>query len=216
MLDLKNMNIALLLKWWWKFHDPTYSKTWKTLIQYIYLQHHSICGYVPPLWKIIQKLHNLGSCSDQYSPGQQSTIRLWKDIWFENYPLSFRYPQVFNYCSNPDILLIEVINTQGAGVEFSDTLTGISLFEWNELLHTLSKISFTHDMDKLSWRWDSTGSFSVKSIYQILNYTGILTRQPLLWWSIPIPPKIRIFMWLTFRNRILTKHNLRKKRMGRE
>lgn len=30
----------------------------------------------------------------------------------------------------------------------------------------------------------------------------------LLWWELPIPPKIQIFMWLLHSNRILTKDNL--------
>lgn len=38
-----------------------------------------------------------------------------------------------------------------------------------------------------------------------------MSEQPLLCWTIPITSKIRIFMWLTFKNRILIKINLRKK-----
>lgn len=157
------------------------------------------------------KLTSLGECSVKYTPSIQSSVRFWEDIWLGDCALSSRYPQVYNSCRNKNILLSEVIATQGEGVQFTDILVGVSRIEWNELLSTLSHLSFTHEIDKLAWRWDSTGSFSVKSIYHLLNYRGVLTRQPLLLWSLPIPPKIRIFIWLTFRNRILTKTNLRKK-----
>lgn len=29
VLDLRDMNNALLLKWWWKYKDPTYDSSWK-------------------------------------------------------------------------------------------------------------------------------------------------------------------------------------------
>lgn len=35
--------------------------------------------------------------------------------------------------------------------------------------------------------------------------------KPLLWWKLPVPPKIRVFMWLVSKNRILIKHNLQKR-----
>lgn len=31
VLDLHNMNIALLLKWWWKLKDPQYTALLKTV-----------------------------------------------------------------------------------------------------------------------------------------------------------------------------------------
>lgn len=104
-----------------------------------------------------------------------------------------------------------MINSQGQNVFFSRILTGVLLNEWNHLLHTLSQISFTHSTDRLSWRWESTGTFSVKSLYNLLNFGGIATDTPFLIWSLPIPPKIKIFTWLALKNKILSKHNLSKK-----
>lgn len=93
-------------------------------------------------------------------------------------------------CLNKDVLFSEVINSQGYQVLFCDVLTGICLQEWNHILTILSNFFFTHDFDKLSWRWEATGKYSVKSLYHFLNYKGILVEQPLLWWPLPIPSKI--------------------------
>ena len=61
------------------------------------------------------------------------------------------------------------------------------------------------------FRSESNGNFSVRSLYKILNFRGIAPKNALLWWTVPIPLKIRIFMWLTHKNKILTTDNLHKK-----
>lgn len=97
---------------------------------------------------------------------------------------------------------------------FYDILTGINREEWNQVFYTLSTFSFTHKFDKLSWRWNSKGQFSVRLAYAFLNYSGRLVEHPFLVWHLPLPPKIKIFLWLVFRNRILTKVNLSRKGWG--
>lgn len=72
-------------------------------------------------------------------------------------------------------------------------------------------MSFTHAFDQMSWRWNNTWKFSVHSLYKFINFRGIQHVSPLIWWRLPVPPKIQVFMWLVFRNRILTKDNLRKR-----
>lgn len=97
----------------------------KTLIHHIYYTGNT-GTYISPFWKSIQKLNHIGECSIQYSPGRHTSVRFWKDIWFDNSPLSSRYAQVFNYYLNQDILLSYVFSTQGEGVLFSDILTGMA------------------------------------------------------------------------------------------
>lgn len=50
-----------------------------------------------------------------------------------------------------------------------------------------------------------TGSFTVK----------LLLPNPLFWWDLLVPLKIKIFMWLLSSNKILTKYRLIKKRVAR-
>lgn len=162
------MNIALLTKWLWKFKDPTYTSLWKTII--IHLYYGTNTHPLSPFWYDIMQLEILGSNSITYAPGSSSGVCFWHDIWFEHCALSSRYPQLYSICITKDILLAEVINSQGQNVLFSDVLTGLCLQEWNYLLLKLSKILFTHEFDKLSWRWEQHGHFSVKSLYQVLNF----------------------------------------------
>ncbi|XP_078156636.1 uncharacterized protein LOC144552546 [Carex rostrata] len=99
ILDLEYMNMALLVKWWWKFKDPTFTN---------------------------------------------------------------------------------VINTQGSCIHFRQTLTGVDKSEWAQILHMISTISFTHSQDRISWRWDTTGRFTVKSLYRFLTFWGIGIELPMI------------------------------------
>lgn len=75
-------------------------------------------------------------------------------------------------------------------VLFRGTLEGIELLEWGEILNILSTISFTHSQDTLSWQWKASGKFTTQSLYKFLNCRWALPILPLLWWTLPVPPKI--------------------------
>lgn len=176
---------------------------------HIYIEHNHTRP--SPFWTSIVQLDSLGSCSVTYTPGSTSIVKFWTDIWCGTCAMASQFPQLYLKCVNQDILLTDVLNSQGHNVVFNDVLDGVELSEWNNLLFLLSQISFTHSVDQLAWRWDTTGLFSVKSLYKFLNHRGIVHAHAMLWWNLPLPPKIRIFMWLTFHNRILSKVNLRQR-----
>lgn len=44
--------------------------------------------------------------------------------------------------------------------------------------------------------------------YYELNNRCILTNYPRNWWTLPVTPKIRIFMWLAMHKKILIKDTL--------
>lgn len=101
-----------------------------------------------------------------------------------------------------------MVNSQGEVVKFRRHLTAIENQEWLTALVILSQISYIHNLDVLSWRWETSGKFTIKSLYRVLNFKGKLPPQPILWWNVPIPLKIRIFMWLTSKKKILTRDKL--------
>jgi hypothetical protein len=203
------MNISLLTKWWWKYKDTNFTSKWKTLLTFIYSTEHSTV--YSPFWAAVMKLEKIGYLSVTFLPGTQSTVRFWSDICHNNCTLASLYPQLYSICWDKQVLLTEIINSQGECVTFRRTLVGIDLKDWASILQLISSFSFTHSHDKIFWRWESSGTFSVRSLYKILNFRGIIPPNSRLWWDIPIPHKIQIFMWLTCQSKILTKDQLREK-----
>lgn len=72
---------------------------------------------------------------------------------------------LFEICRDPNITLREVINTQW-GIRFKRQLVGVLLAEWNSILYKISKMSFTHAQDKISWKCDSSENILVKILYK--------------------------------------------------
>jgi hypothetical protein len=56
--------------------------------------------------------------------------------------------------------------------------------------------------------WEANEVYSVKSMYATINFRGILPSNVM---SIKVPPKIHLFIWLLFHNRVLTRDNLAKR-----
>jgi hypothetical protein len=83
--------------------------------------------------------------------------------------------------------------------------------EWGEILMLVSNLPQTNQADVIKWRWDSNGCFNVRSLYRFLNFRGVQQEHTLLWWGAPIPHKIKVFMWLLTKKKILTKVNLAKR-----
>lgn len=97
-------------------------------------------------------------------------------------------------CSSPQVSFHNVISSQGQAITFSRTLSRVNKHEWEELLNIIRTFTAETDLDVLNWRWTSSGKFTVKSLYSFLNFSGIQDIQLMKWWTVKLPPKIKIFM----------------------
>ncbi len=61
------------------------------------------------------------------------------------------------------------------------------------------------------WRWDPRSNFSPGSAYRFLVFDGVVDIGVKHLWNIRIPLKVKVFLWLATRNRILTADNLAKR-----
>ncbi|KAL4335605.1 hypothetical protein GQ457_07G017880 [Hibiscus cannabinus] len=60
--------------------------------------------------------------------------------------------------------------------------------------------------DTPGWRWGKSRTFTVRSAYQAIHTPSTTTNET-HWskiWRLPVPQRIRVFMWLVFRQRLLT------------
>ncbi len=75
----------------------------------------------------------------------------------------------------------------------------------------ISSIQLTTEPDGVRWRWDRGGRFSARSAYNFLVFDAVDDNRVKHLWSIKIPPKVKIFLWIAARNRLLTADNLAKR-----
>jgi zinc-binding in reverse transcriptase len=80
------------------------------------------------------------------------------------------------------------------------------------MLHILGSFSLQPlKNDLFHWRWHKSGLFSVHSFYEWLDFGGVINTEFVVIWKSKIPLKIKIFMSLLRRTRLLTKDQLLKR-----
>jgi hypothetical protein len=61
---------------------------------------------------------------------------------------------------------------------------------------------------RIIWRWSTNDNFTVHSFYKWLEYGGMPNSKFSTIWKSHIPLKIKIFLWLVRKDKILSKTNL--------
>jgi hypothetical protein len=85
------------------------------------------------------------------------------------------------------------------------------MIKWFEIVQIAKTLSLNNDQDALVWKLEANGIFSVKSMYAVVNFRGILPVSVHSVWKIKVPPKIHFFLWLIAHNKLLTRDNLVKR-----
>jgi hypothetical protein len=95
-------------------------------------------------------------------------------------------------------------------VSFWRSLVAANLNSWHNLVLRISNIHLNERSDVFRWSLKTHGQFSVCSMYQALLDLNIVPHNSYLW-KIKIPLKIKLFLWLVYREEILIKDNLVKR-----
>lgn len=115
--DLHLMNIALLMKWLWKFGEDD-NPLWKNLVSQKYgIEEHGWYARNPKqaygcsVWRGIQNHLVDFKANCKFIVGNGERIQFWKDIWLGNTPLAEQFPYSFGASSHKDLTIAQMYNT---------------------------------------------------------------------------------------------------------
>lgn len=94
---------------------------------------------------------------------------------------------------------------------FRRVFTPAMMEDWYCLEQIIRETSLSGEEDAMIWQYESKGVYSTSSLYSIINFRGV---QPIYIpsvWSITVPPRIQVFLWLLSHNKLMTKDNLLKR-----
>lgn len=206
------MNLSLLCKWWWKLEHE--SGLWQDLVKFKYFKKESVwsVGHKQtdsPVWADLLKIKHI------YLQGRKMIVRdgkltsFWYDAWLYDDSLFDLFPDLFKLCDQKTISVHQMVSVSIV-ITFSRWLTPQLNSQWGKILNDVAVFPFMDESDKVSWKLEAKGSFSVKSTYNALttsdggpHYKNI--------WKAKIPPKIKIFLWLVANDAIVTKDNMIKR-----
>jgi hypothetical protein len=96
---------------------------------------------------------------------------------------------------------------------FRRTVDNRLMRQWEELTQIAESLSLREDEeDAIIWQFESSGRFSVHSLYAVINHRGIKQVYTPVVWKIIVSPRFHIFLWLLTNNKILTRDNLAKRK----
>jgi hypothetical protein len=87
---------------------------------------------------------------------------------------------------------------------------GANLHCWHQLVLRIANIYLNDWPYIFRWSLNSSGQFSVSSMYNTMLDSHIVPHNIYLW-KLKLPFKIKVFLWLLYKKVILTKNNLVKR-----
>ncbi|KAA3474645.1 reverse transcriptase [Gossypium australe] len=155
------------------------------------------------LWRALSKLWPSIRENLIWSIGDGATTRCWKDPWIPGMGILIsKIPSFSNL--NLDCCVREMVNIDGSW--------NLDLFRvWlpEEVINRITSIPPPHPdagTDRVIWARSATGIFSVRSAYWSLK-ENTWNPQEEHWklpWKFQGPQRVRMFLWLAFRQRLLT------------
>ncbi len=83
--------------------------------------------------------------------------------------------------------------------------------ELHRLRSLLQTVPLSNLDDRPSWRWSGSGVFSTLSAYDFLTFDGVRDDKLSFLWNSKAPLRVKIFLWLAAKNRIMMADTLAKR-----
>lgn len=99
--------------------------------------------------------------------GNGQNVCLWEDRWLGDKPLAEDYPTLYNIIYHKNVTVANVMGSNTLNIGFRRMLNG----KWDRgthMLHRLILVQLTDSEDAFKWNFNSSGKFSVKSMYMDL------------------------------------------------
>ncbi|KAJ0628987.1 putative RNA-directed DNA polymerase [Helianthus annuus] len=225
--SLKDTNLAMLAKWWWRFKVEKDS-LWRKVIWTFHNKSRS-WNYIPVKlslpgpWKQIRNISadlensNL-SLRNQLkgAMGNGTDILFWLDTWLGELPLAHEFPGLFSIESDKMCTVsARIINTTlGVSLSWVWNRAPSSVEETAELQQLVQKLSGIKCVDKKDrWIWglDPNGIFSVATIKHHVISTNRSPPSTIFKWNNWTPKKVGIVDWRAMVERLPTRNALELK-----
>jgi hypothetical protein len=213
VLNLKLQNKCLLSKWLFSLINS--EGAWQQLIKNKYLGSKIITQVTRRLedsqfWSGLMNVKEDFLSMDNFNLHDGRQIRFYEDSWLGTTPLRLQYPNLYTIVQRKDATVVDIFSLRPLNISFHRNLVAENLLSWHDLVMRLMDIQLMDRPNTFKWSLNHNGKFSVSSMYQAFLDTNIVPNNSHLW-KIKLPLKIRVFLWLLYREAILIKDNLVKR-----
>jgi hypothetical protein len=168
-------------------------------------------GDASPFWKGVMWAAKAARMGYQWQVGNGKKIKFWEDQWFGTSSLAIQYWDVYVLANEQNISIADAWDGTQLKISFRRCFDHGLMIKWFEIVQIAQTLSLNNEQDTLVWKFEANGLFSVKSMYTIINFRGVLPISVHSVWKVKVPPKIHFFLWLIAHNKLLTRDNLVKR-----
>lgn len=148
--------------------------------------------------------------------GDGTKIKFWEDIWFGSTSLVVHFWPLYIICNDCNATIAEVWDGHNLMLTFKRSFDQRMMDSWYDLEQVASSIVLRNDTDAMIWRHTASGTYTSSSLYSIINFRRVKQIYIPSIWSVIIPPKVQVFLWLVSHNKIMTRDNLKKRKMNKQ
>jgi hypothetical protein len=212
VLNLEYMNDALLTKWLWNIENS--NDLWQKIITKKYIKGKPLISVKQrqndsQFWKKLLSLREVFFKYCKVVVGNGCKTSFWKNTWIGDCPLAVKFPVLFDLAFDKDISVNKVLTSNFDVLSFRRRMMGNLQVFYGELVDLCAHHNLSGQEDRVSWCIGNKG-FTVNSLYKKNSIDQVPVPHRFLWKS-KLPQKIKVFIWLVVRNKILTKDNLKKR-----
>ncbi|KAG8071941.1 hypothetical protein GUJ93_ZPchr0006g45670 [Zizania palustris] len=142
--------------------------------------------------------------------GDGRNTLFWEDRWVGVKPLADQFPDLFNISLTKNISVARVFASNWSILKFRRDLVGDKFRSWHNMRKMCEPMILNDRPDRVLWSLNGNGVFTVKSFYNALKVHNLPKKRDVIW-TLKIPLKVRVFLWLARKNKILTRDNLIKR-----
>ncbi|KAJ0539673.1 putative RNA-directed DNA polymerase [Helianthus annuus] len=225
--NLKEINIALLSKWIWRYRNES-NALWRKVVDSIHFSNRSwssipLNNKIGGVWKgIVQnviktKVEGVSLLQNfKGLAGNGRRIRFWLEPWVCNVPLKDRFPLLFRLESKKNCWVFSRYNSDLQAFSSSwgwsrSPESAEEWFEWNEFINLMDSIKLSDSEDKWEWVGGSDKGFSVGAVKCFLRSGIDFSNNYVFKWSKWVPKKVNILAWRAQMGRIATLDALTKR-----
>jgi hypothetical protein len=144
--------------------------------------------------------------------GNGCKTSFWKNSWIGDCPLAVKFPVLFDFTRDKDISVNKVLSSNFDALSFRRRMMGNLQVLYGELVALCANYTLSVQEDRVKWCMGNK-SFIVNYLYKKNSIDQAIVPYKFLWKS-KLPQKIKVFIWLVVRNKILTKDSLIKKKLA--
>jgi len=126
-----------------------------------------------PFWKGVQWAAQAAALGYQWVVGDGKKVRFWEDHWFGNSSLAVQFWQLYTINNEQGATISQVWDGVDLKLTFRRAVSQQLMLQWDELSQIVNSITLSTEEDAIIWKFNSSGQYSVQSLYAVLNFRGV-------------------------------------------